>query len=202
MGNFFKNATMLTKVLMLVVVFGIGWGLKWAVLDGGIIPKAVKESKVVLVNDLPPLAYDKSANAPLVDLPSKDATDLVGAEIRAGVMGWNAQSGVLFANGGVNTTKGSFMEQNGVKLRLITQNNCTEQANLLYAFIEDYSKGNLNSTKGYNVIAWMGDGVPGLVTGVNETIKKNLGEEYMIKVFYAGGASFGEDTFLGRPSAK
>lgn len=202
MGNFFKNATMLTKVLLLVVVFAFSYGIKWAVFDGGIIPKAVKESSVIQVNDLPPLAYDKSANAPLVDLPTQDATDLVGAEIRAGVMGWNAQSGVLYANGGVNTTKGSFMEQNGVKLRLITQNNCSEQANQLYAFIEDYSKGNVNSTKGYNVIAWMGDGVPGLVTGLNETIRKNLGDEYQVKVYYAGGASFGEDKFMGRPSAK
>jgi len=202
MGNFFKNATMFSKLLMAVAVFAVGYGVKYAVLDSGLIPKSVKESKVVVVNDLPPLTYDKTANAPLADLPSKDATDMVGGEIRAGVMGWNAQSGVLFANGGVTTTKGSFMEQNGVKLRLITQNNCTEQGTQLYAFIEDYAKGNLNSQKGYQMIAWMGDGVPGLLTGLNETIKKNLGEEYMVKVFTANGASFGEDKFLGRPAAK
>jgi outer membrane protein OmpA-like peptidoglycan-associated protein len=202
MGNFFKNATMFSKLLMAVAVFVIGYGVKYVVLDSGLIPKSVKESKVVTVNDLPPLSYDKTANAPLADLPTKDATDMVGGEIRAGVMGWNAQSGVLFANGGVATTKGSFMEQNGVKLRLITQNNCTEQGTQLYAFIEDYAKGNLNSQKGYQMIAWMGDGVPGLLTGLNETIKKNLGEEYMVKVFTANGASFGEDKFLGRPTAK
>lgn len=202
MSGFFKNATTLTKVLMLVALFGVGYFIKWGFFDGGIIPKAVKEAKIVQVNDLPPLAYDKTANAPLVDLPSTEESDQVGGEIRAGIMGWNAQSGILYANGGVKTTKGSFMEQNNVKLHLITQNNCTEQANQLYAFIEDYSKGNRNSTKGYQMIAWMGDGVPGLVTGLNETIKKNLGDQYMVKVFYAGGASFGEDKFLGRPSAK
>lgn len=202
MSNFYKNATLFSKLLMAVAVFAVGYGIKWAIVDSGIIPKSVKESKVVTVNDVPPLAYDKTSNAPLADLPSKDLSDQVGGEIRAGIMGWNAQMGVLYSNGGISTTKGSFMEQNGVKLRLITQNNCTEQGVQLYSFLEDYAKGNLNSQKGYQMIAYMGDGVPALVTALNETIKKNLGEEYMLKVFYAGGASFGEDKFLGRPSAK
>jgi len=202
MANFFKNATLLTKILMLVAVFLVGWGVKWAWVDSGLVPKKVKKAEVVTVNDLPPLEYDKTANAPLSDLPSKEVSDQVGGEIRAGIMGWIAQSSVIYANGGIVTTKGSFMEEQGIKLRLINQNNCTEQANQLYAFIEDYAKGNVNSNKGYQMIAWMGDGVPGLVTGVNEKIAKDLGEEYIIKVFYAGGASFGEDKFLGRPSAK
>jgi outer membrane protein OmpA-like peptidoglycan-associated protein len=202
MKEIFNKATFVSKVLMLGVLFAIGYGVKWLIVDSGVIPKSVKQSSVIVVNDLPPLAYDKTANAPLADLPTKQESDQVGGEIRAGIMGWNAQSGVLYANGGVTTTKGSFMEQQNVKLRLITQNNCTEQGNQLYAFIEDYSKGNFNTTKGYHMIAWMGDGVPGLLTGLNETIKKNLGEEFQVKVFYAGGASFGEDKFMGRPSAK
>ncbi len=200
--KFFKNATTLTKILMAFAVFGIVYGVKWTITDSGLIPKAVKESKVVEVNDLPPLTYDKTANAPLAPLPTKELSDMGGGQIRAGIMGWNAQSGVLYANGGVETTKGSLMEQNGVKLRLITQNNCMEQGTQLYAFIEDYAKGNVNTQKGYHMIAWMGDGVPGLLTGLNETIEKNLGAEYKIKVFTANGASFGEDKFLGRPSAK
>lgn len=201
MKNFWKNATLLTKVLLLLVVAGGIYGAS------KLIPKSVKASSLVSTDteqleSAPPMAYDKTANAPLVPLPSKDAADLVGGEIRAGIMGWISQSGVIYANGGIQTTKGSFMEQEGVKLRLINQNNCTEQANQLYAFIEDYAKGNQSSGKGYHMIAWMGDGVPGLLTGVNEKIAKDLGEEYIIKVFYAGGASYGEDKFLGRPSAK
>ncbi len=196
MKNFFKNATLLTKVLLLLLVCGAGYGISL------LIPKSVKSSQLVTVDaDIPPLAYDKSANAPAAPAPTKEATDLVGGEIRAGVMGWIAQAGVIYANGGVTTTKGSFMEQENVKLRLINQNNCSEQANQLYAFIQDY-KTNPSSAKGYQMIAWMGDGVPGLVTGLNEKIAKDLGEEYIVKVFYAGGASFGEDKFLGRPSAK
>lgn len=200
--KFFKNLTGFSKVLLAVAVFGVGYGIKYVVVDSNLIPKAVKKSEVITVNDLPPLEYDKTASAPFRAIPSSEPSDLAGGEIRAGIMGWNAQSGILYANGGIRTTKGSLMEQNGVKLRLITQNNCTEQANQLLAFIQDYAAGNVNSGKGYHMIAWMGDGVPALASGVNETIKKTLGEKYMIKVFYAGGASFGEDKFLGRPSAK
>ncbi len=197
-----KKMTMVTKVVLAVVLFGVGYGIKYTIVDSGLIPKSVKESKIVQVNDLPPLLYDKTSSAPALPLPSKEVSDQAGGEIRAGIMGWNAQAGILYANGGVLTTKGSFMEETGVKLRLMTQNNCTIQGQQLYAFIEDFAKGNFNSSKGFHMIAYMGDGFPALVTELNETIKKNFGEEYMLKIFYAGGASFGEDKFMGRPSGK
>lgn len=202
MNNPLKGATLFTKILLLGVVFGFCYGVKYVIADSGLIPKSIKKSDVTEISDLPPLAYDKTANAPLLPLPTKQESDAVGGEIRAGIMGWNAQSGVLYSNGGVVTTKNSLMEEQGVKLRLITQNNCNEQANQLYAFIQDYASGNRNTSKGYHMIAWMGDGVPSYIAGLNEKIEKEIGKEYIAKVFYAGGASFGEDKFLGRPSAK
>jgi OOP family OmpA-OmpF porin len=200
MKNFFKNATLFTKVLLLLAVCGIIYGVYT------ILPKSVRASQLVSVDtedfqSAPPMPYDKTANAPSVPLPAGD-TIVGGTEVRAGIMGWISQVGVLYANGGVTPKKGSFMAREGVNLRLINQNNCTEQLNQLYAFIADYAAGNVTSTKGYHLIALMGDGVPGLVTAFNEKIAKEFGEEYIIKVFYAGGASYGEDKFLGRPSAK
>lgn len=200
MLNKFKNMTTFGKAFVLIALFAVGY---FAVTQGAkLIPKPVKESKVVLVNDLPPLPEDSKANAPFVAPPSDEVSDQVGGEIRAGIMAWNAQSGIIYANGGPVTTKGSFMEQQGVRLKIITQNNCNEQANQLYAFAKAYSEGNVNTTAGYHFIAWMGDGVPAYITGLNEQIKKTLGEEYVAQVFYAGGLSYGEDKFLGPPSAK
>jgi OOP family OmpA-OmpF porin len=196
----FKKLTGLAQGLIVlgliaVVYFGYPFVL-------GLIPKPVKESKVVAVNDLPPLSYDKTSNAPRLPFPSDQPSDQVGGEIRAALMGWNAQSGVFYANGGPVTTQGSLMEQEGVKLRIQVQNNCYTQAELLYAFAADYAAGNANTGKGVHFTAWMGDGVPGLISGLNEKIKKELGEEYIAQVFFAGGASFGEDKFLGPPAAK
>lgn len=200
MLNKFKNMTLFGKLIVVVAVFAV---LYFGISYGkDLIPKPVKESKIVQVNDLPPLPEDMKANAPFVAPPSSDVSNKVGGEIRAGIMAWNAQSGIIYANGGPVTTEGSFMEQQGVRLKIVTQNNCNEQANQLYAFAKDYAAGNVNTTKGYHFIAWMGDGVPAYITGLNEQIKKELGEEYIAQVFYAGGLSYGEDKFLGPPSAK
>lgn len=197
--------TTLSKVLLAVLVVGLFVGGKY--LYDTFAPQKVKESSVVKVDDLPPLEFDKDfARAPLaVDgkgWPSDEVASIPGTEFRAGIMGWNAQSGIMFANGGSVTTKGSFMDEQQVKLRLLVQNDCFKQGEGLLAFIQDYANGNKNSAKGYNMIAWMGDGVPSYLYSLNEQIKKTIGEEYVIQVFAAFGSSFGEDKFMGPIEAK
>lgn len=193
-GTFFKGLTWPGKIGMAVVLFGLIFGAKWVYMDSGWFPKSVKQSELVAVNDLPPLAYDKNASATFRAFPDTiNVATISGTEIRAGIMGWNTQSGVLYANGGVLTTKGSLMEENGVKLRLLCQNDCGKQGEGLYTFIQDYAKGNVNTDKGYTMIAWMGDGVPSYIAGLNEQIEKTVGKEYICQVFTANGASFGED---------
>lgn len=193
----FKNITLPGRIALAILLFGVGYGIKWIITDSGIIPKSVKESVVTTVDNLPPLKYDKNANAPEADLPSTTPASLQIPEIRCGIMGWNAQTGLMFANGGEVTMEGSFMAQNNVNVRLINQNNCNEQAKELLAFAQDYASGNRQSQKGYHFIAWMGDGVPSYIAGLNEQIKKTLGEEYIAQVFFAAGSSFGEDKLMG-----
>ena len=190
--------------LFIVALIGLAvFGGIYLYKDSGIFPKSVRESKVVAVEDLPPLDFDKNfATAVKLPLPGSDVTALKDTEIRAGIMGWNAQTGVMFANGGPLTTEGSLMEQNGVKLHLLTQNNCNEQAKGLYSFIEDYAAGKNRSAKGYHMIAWMGDGVPAYLADLNAQIKKAFGEEDIVQVFYAAGSSYGEDKFMAFPEAK
>lgn len=190
--NFFKGLTLPGIFMLALILVGgtLGIGYKW----GGWFQKPTKESVQIEVADLPPLKYDQSANAPKRALPdTTQVTTIAAPEWRAGIMGWNAQAGVAYSNGGVTTTKGSLMEEQGIKLRLICQNNCTEQGNQLFAFAQDYAAGNKNSSKGYHMIAWMGDGVPSYLAGLNEQIKKQLGEDYIIQAFAGFGASFGED---------
>lgn len=191
-GNFFKGLTMGGIFFLALVIVGgtLGVGYKFF----GWFQKPTKQSEQITVADLPPLQYDKNANAPKRALPdTTQMTTLAIPEWRAGIMGWNAQAGVAYANGGPSTMKGSIMEEQGVKLRLICQNNCTEQGNQLFAFAQDYAAGNKNSSKGYHMIAWMGDGVPSYLAGLNDQIKKQLGDDYVIQAFTAFGASFGED---------
>lgn len=187
--KFFSGLKFGGWVLLGLLVFGATYGVM------KLIPKRVQKAQVIAIDDVPALSYDANANAPYRPTPALDAplSENPGREIRAGVMGWNAQSGVLYANGGARTVQGSIYDSLGVKLNIITQNDCGKQAEGLYAFVEDYAKGNKNSQKGYNMIAWMGDGVPSYIVDLNKRIEQTLGEEYIIQVFAAFGASFGED---------
>src|SRR3990172_8555477 len=124
----FKDMTVLGKFISAVVVFGLIYGVKWTITDSGLFPKSVKESKIFAITDMPPLMYDKNANAPLAELPSENLASIPGPEIRCELMGWNAQTGLMYANGGVTTTENSFMAKENLKVRLLCQNNCNKQA--------------------------------------------------------------------------
>jgi outer membrane protein OmpA-like peptidoglycan-associated protein len=176
-------------VIIGVFIFGITYGVT------KLMPKRVQEAQVIAIDDVPALAYDANANAPFRQTPSLDAplSENPGREYRVGVMGWNAQSGILYSNGGARTVQGSIYDSLGIKVNIVTQNDCGKQAEGLYAFVEDYAKGNKNSQKGYNMIAWMGDGVPSYIVDLNKRIEETLGEEFIIQTFMAAGASFGED---------
>jgi outer membrane protein OmpA-like peptidoglycan-associated protein len=192
-SSFFKELAIGGKIGVVVVIVLLIWGgkigyEKW-------MPKPTIKSAVIAVNDLPPLAYDKNANAPSRPIPDTLNLSEVAApfELRAEIMGWNAQAGTAYANGGVQTMKGSIMEEQGVRLRLLCQNNCGKQGEECFAFAQDYAGGNKASAKGCQMIAWMGDGVPSYLQDLNDRIKKQIGPDYILQVFAAFGASFGED---------
>ena len=80
--------------------------------------------------------------------------------MRIAAYAWNAQSGIIVANGGAKTTKGSQMERNGVNLEIIRQDWLSELRNLQMKFIEEFDRGNANPKEGVAGIMIMGDGVP------------------------------------------
>ena len=191
-----KGLTIGGKIIVAIVLVALIFGIKWVITDSGLIPKKVKQSTVYGINDIPPLTYDKNANAPLKALPDTNTISEVSApEWRLEVMEWNAQNGLFFANGGQTTMKSSLMEEQGIKLRINTQNDCSKQGEDLYSYIKDYSDGNTASTKGCQLIIWMGDGCPSYLAGLNDKIKKDIknGSDYIVQPFCAFGASFGED---------
>lgn len=192
-SNFFKGLTIGGKLILVLLMVGAAYGVKIGYEKW--MPKPTVKSEVIQVNDLPPLAYDKNANAPSRPLPDTMNLSEVAApfEIRVEIMGWNAQAGIAYANGGVQTMKGSIMEEQGVRLHLICQNNCGKQGEDCFAFAQDYANGNKASSKGCHAIAWMGDAAASYLQDLNERIKKQIGSEYILQVFGAFGSSFGED---------
>lgn len=204
--KFLKNLTIGGKIAVLVFLAALIGGGKLAY--DYFVPRDIKESSQLKATvDVPPLTYDKDANAPDRSLPEFNeptSSEFVttSEEIRGDIMGWNAQSGLMYSVGGKTTSVGSICEELGLNIKLNVQNSCTEQANALYAFAEDLAAGNHNPTRGAHFTGWMGDGVPNYLGGLNDRIKKAFGEEYIFQVMDFGGASFGEDKWMLKPKFK
>ena len=202
-GLWFKGLQPAGKIMLLVLLAGLVVGGKFAVDKW--VPKSIKKSEVLKSKvDVPPLAYDAGSVAPKRSEPSFDVPSNVqevinAPEIRLGLMGWNGQSGIMYAVGDSFTTKGSIAEELGLNVKLMVQNSTDEQANQLYAFIEDYAGGNTNPTKGYTAIAWMADGGPNYLGGLNARITKAFGADYTAQIMDFAGSSFGEDKWLVKP---
>lgn len=193
--NFFKNLTTGGKVIFALIIGALIFGFKWGY--DKYWPKEVKKANIVSAANIPPLAYDKAANAVFRKVPEfNEPVDIQAPEMRGGLMGWNAQSGLMYAVGGTVTSKGSIAEELGLNIKLLVQNNCSKQAEELYAFTQEFASGNPNPTKGYHFIAWMGDGVPAYFSSLVTRCEKDFGPEYIPQVIYFGGASFGEDKWL------
>ena len=110
---------------------------------------------------------------------------------------WFGNAGMWSANGGPVTTKGSLMEQFGVKLHMVTNNSNDFMKEQLLSFIQAYSKGDKNPSVGFPLITVMGDGNPALFSSMNKVIVKACGEEYKLKCIGAIGFSMGEDCLMG-----
>jgi len=113
---------------------------------------------------------------------------------------WFGNSGMIAANGGPHTMKGSLMDQFGVNLFMETNNSNTYMKDQLLAFINAYAKGDKNPTVGAPLITVMGDGNVPFFSTMNKNIVKAYGEEYKLKSIGVIGFSVGEDCFMGPQS--
>lgn len=185
------------KIILLLLVVGAIYGFKKGY--DYLFPPAVQQNKIVTKasSSLPPLAYDKSATAPLRNIPSfNEPAAVQSPEIRGELMGWNAQMGLMYGVGGTTTSKGSIAEEEGLNIKLSVQNSTSKQGEDLYAFAQALHNGESNPSVGATFIAWMGDGVPSYFTGLEARLKKDFGADYVPVVVDFAGASYGEDKWL------
>lgn len=117
-------------------------------------------------------------------------------ELRFYLWAWNAQAGLMLANGGPQSTEGSLMCKRGVNLKLIREDNVDQMQSLLLTFAEGVSRGERNPSEGAHFVAIMGDGAGAFLKGINDRLGK-LGPEYIVQVVGSAGYSRGEDKFMG-----
>ncbi len=165
----------------------------------------VGESKQLQGLDVSDKDVNNISNTNELPLPGVEISPEVANKPLARIAGyaWNAQSGIIVANGGAHTTAGSLMEKNGVNLEIIRQDWLSELRNLHLKFIEEYDLGRANPKEGVFAVIIMGDGAPYYISSVQQALDDKYGaNKYNLQVVGAVGLSYGEDKLIGPPSWK
>jgi outer membrane protein OmpA-like peptidoglycan-associated protein len=196
-----SNLTFFSKTLITLVIAGaVGGGVYF--LSPGL---RVDESKAVEKLDVSNKEVNNVTTSAELPVPGEEASADVASKplVRIAGYAWNAQSGIIVANGGPKTTKGSVMEKNGVNLEIIRQDWLTELRNLQMKFVEEFDKGNSFPKEGAAGIMIMGDGVPFYISSAQQALDDKYGAgKYQLQAVGAVGLSYGEDKLIGPPSWK
>ncbi|MFT3683166.1 MAG: OmpA family protein [Ferruginibacter sp.] len=196
-----SKLTFFSKALITLVVAGaVGAGVYF--LAPGL---RTSESKKLDKLDVTDKDVNNVTSSEELPLPSADISSDVSSKPLTRLAGyaWNGQSGIIVANGGPKTTKGSLMEKNGVNLEIIRQDWLSELRNLHMKFVDEFDKGNNNPKEGVAGIIIMGDGVPFYISSVQQSLDDKYGKgKYNMQVAGAIGLSYGEDKLIGPPSWK
>ena len=185
-----------------ILIFAIGLGLvgyalnKYGLLDKLMPSAQVRESTEVGKIDLPKIQESAKVDVAATAIPGNARGCDDKPEVRLYLWAWNAQMGLMFANGGSQATKGSLMCGKNVNLRFVREDDATKMQEAMVAFATELKGGNSNPSKGAHFVAIMGDGSATFLKGLNDTLKK-IGSDYTAKVVGSAGYSRGEDKFMG-----
>jgi OOP family OmpA-OmpF porin len=180
------------KILLILIVMGAIFGGKIYWWDNR--PKAAKASADIghiALPDAPEASLKGSAT--MLTLPSAEESVNGGTKINWEVMAWNAQFALMYANGGVLTTKGSLIDNSKMQIHIIRQDDCNKSIADIVKFASDY-KNDANIPGVFS--SYMGDGMPAFFAALTKELEP-LGPEYQPIAFYAMGKSYGEDKVMG-----
>jgi outer membrane protein OmpA-like peptidoglycan-associated protein len=189
------------KVVLAAVVFGgLFFGLRFAA-SHGILPSNLGKILVPTKAVLPSVEDAKLSNVTPVAYPTDSPVNVASTLIRGEIWEWNAQMGLIYANGGSQTTKGSLMAKRQVNLNLARQDDTGKMTEDLIACAKEIHDGATQCSNGANFVIIMGDGAGQFAAAANPQLKK-LGPDYGLKVIGAVGYSRGEDAFMAPPAVK
>jgi OmpA-OmpF porin, OOP family len=193
--TFFSKA-----IIVLLVAAAVAFAV-WKLAPG----LRVDQSRTVDKIDVADKDINNNSTVAEGGLPGTELSTAVSSQplIRLAGYAWNAQSGIIAANGGPKTTKNSIMEKNGVNLEIIRQDWLTELRNQQMKFIEQVDKGTRYPKEGVAGIMIMGDGAPYYISSAQQAIDDKYGKgKYTLQVAGVIGLSYGEDKLIGPPSWK
>jgi outer membrane protein OmpA-like peptidoglycan-associated protein len=146
-------------------------------------------------------ARDSQGNAVAYHAPGSSQASIGSNLIIGEVWEWNAQMGLMLANGGPRTTSGSLMQQHNVNLQLVRQDDTNKMQEDLIACARELSGGAKQCSTGANFVIIMGDGAGQFAAGANPQLRK-LGPDYQLHAIGAVGRSNGEDACMTPPAVQ
>lgn len=184
--------------IFLIVVFAVVvvFGLRFAMQRGLIPTPGIMKSVVATRVDLPAQTEAQVANVQAAPYPTSVVANVPATHMRFDIWEWNAMFGLLYANGGSQTTKGSLMEKYNVNLELHREDSNTQMKNDLLACAKQLHDGEKTCSNGAVALVVMGDGGGQWLADLNPQLKK-LGPDYQAVIIGAVGRSNGEDALLG-----
>jgi OmpA-OmpF porin, OOP family len=188
-------------ILIIFAVVLFVFGLRKAAELGWIPTPGVMKALVPEKAILPDVKEAMVQNVEPTPLPASTPANVRSTLIRGEIWEWNAQIGMIYANGGAATTKGSLMEKHGVNLLLVRQDDTGKMQEDLIACAREISNGSSQCSNGANFVLIMGDGSGQFLAAINPQLKK-LGPDFQAKVIGSTGYSRGEDSFMAPPEVK
>ena len=197
--------------LAVVLIVGLAFGTRYAMEHGYIKTPGILASLVPQKAVLPPVADAQVQNVAPAPLPLDAPATIASTPVRGEIWEWNAQMGLLFANGGPATTTGSLMAKRNVNLTLVRQDDTNKMQEDLIACAKEIAGGSPNCSTGANFVVIMGDGSGQFAAAVNPQLaklgpagceKNPQGCPYYVKVIGSAGYSRGEDAFMAPPEVK
>src|SRR5271157_1819650 len=188
-------------ILVVALLLGVIFGGKFAMEHGYIKTPGIMQSLIPQKAVLPDVKDAQVTNVTPVAIPLATAATVQNTLVRGEIWEWNAQMGMIFANGGPTTTGGSLMAKRNVNLMLVRQDDTNKMQEDLIACAKELHDGAQQCSTGANFVVIMGDGSGQFAAAVNPQLAK-LGPQYTVKVIGATGYSRGEDAFMAEPAVK
>jgi OOP family OmpA-OmpF porin len=168
-------------IATVAVVGGAGYGYK----QGYFNHKSVQAATTIEKLDVPTAAAAAAGSSSVTIAPVTG-----DYQLKTLVLPWNANMGLMYANGGASTASGSLMAKHGVKMTIERQDDYSQMIAEQVKFAKAVSEGKANPTEGAAFVIIMGDGFDAYVSGAQEALGK-LNQQ--IQVVGSAGYSRGED---------
>jgi outer membrane protein OmpA-like peptidoglycan-associated protein len=200
MGKILKIQKFTTLFEFVILIFGLG------IVGTGVYYLApglrVGESKQLKALDISKENIDNAAKGSLMSLPSFEVSTAVSNKplTRIAEYAWNGNTGMIGANGGPRTTKGSIMESLEINLEIVRQDMVGGLRDMMIKFVEEFANGSNFpvSDKSAPLVSIMGDGGPFFIATLQSALDEKFGAgKFHVQVVGAIGLSYGEDKLIG-----